>query len=526
MSYQIMIVVLSAPLSFLLTTFVALLQPGLRPQFVKRSLMLAALWGLPVSMLGAIAVVRHGLLESPLFGIAGLGFSVRLDPLTATMFVMIALLSVVIAKYCLNYLDGDDRQGVFLGRLAMTIASVEMLVLSGNLAILMIAWITTSLTLHKLLVFYPNRQRAVLAARKKFIVARIGDVCLFVAAGLLYFEYGTGNLEVLFTSVNSMREVGQMVFSVELSAVLIAIAAILKSAQFPTHGWLVEVMETPTPVSALLHAGILNAGPYLIVRMAYIIDGTLVAPYLLIGVGGITALFASTVLLTQPAVKVALGYSSAAHMGFMLVVCGLGVYPAAMLHLVAHSFYKAHAFLSSGSVIEAARASRVKLPSRLRNPGRVALTLLLAMFLYGVSAMVWGVDPVHDPALMAIGAFLVMGLAQLLAPALDSQGGLQGSLLASGLAVGVTTAFFSLEAGAHVILHEVLPHRQALGTGMVALTAVISISFAAVILFQIFEVNRSRSRLTRQLAIHLRNGFYANAIFDNLIGALRLSTHH
>ena len=486
--------------------------------------MFAALMGLPISCWGALQVVRDGLLQSPLLGDWGLGFSLRLDPLTATMFVMIALLSVVIVKFCLNYLDGDERQGVFLGRLAMTIASVEMLVLSGNLATLIVAWIATSLTLHQLLAFYPERRRAQLAARKKFIVARIGDACLLGAAALLYFQFGTGNLEVLFSSVQALRETGQVDYSLEAAAVLIAIAAILKSAQFPTHGWLVEVMETPTPVSALLHAGILNAGPYLIVRLASIVDGSLVAPYLLIGFGGVTALFASVVLLTQPSVKVALGYSSAAHMGFMLLVCGLGVYPAAMLHLVAHSFYKAHAFLSSGSVIETARAAKVKLPSRLRNPGRVAFSLVLAMAMYGLSASLWGVDPVHDPALLAIGAFLVMGLVQLLTPALDSQGGLQGSLLASGLAVAVTTAFFSLEAGAHAILHDVLPHRHALGTGVLILTAIISMAFAAVIFFQLFEFNKSRSRLTRQFAVHLRNGFYANAIFDNLIGALHLST--
>ena len=147
---------------------------------------------------------------------------------------------------------------------------------------------------------------------------------------------------------------------------------------------------------------------------------------MLIVAGGATALFASVVLLTQPSIKVVLGYSSVAHMGFMLMVCGLGVYPAALLHLVAHSFYKAHAFLSSGSVIDEVRAAKVPLPTRLGSLWRVAASLGLALVIYLPLAVVWGIDLGSDVVLLAIGAILVMGTTQLLAPSIDSTGTASG----------------------------------------------------------------------------------------------------
>ena len=135
------------------------------------------------------------------------------------------------------------------------------------------------------------------------------------------------------------------------AAALLAIAALLKSAQFPTHGWLTEVMETPTPVSALLHAGVVNAGGFLLIRFADVMLQAPVVLAVLVMVGGFTALFGSLVMLTQSAVKTSLAWSTVAQMGFMILQCGLALFPIALLHIVAHSLYKAHAFLASGSAI-------------------------------------------------------------------------------------------------------------------------------------------------------------------------------
>jgi len=524
------VVVLVAPTSFVFAALTALLRPGPRPRLVERATLGAAVLGVGVALIAAILTIQNGLLLSPTLGIGGLGLSIRLDPLSVTMLAMIALLAFFIVRFSRTYLAGDPRQGVFLGRLAATIAAVEVLVLAGNLGLLVLAWVATSLSLHQLLVFYPERPGAVIAARKKFIAARIGDIGLITAAALLYARFGTGDLEAIFAGLRETLatpgalSTGAMPGTMGAAALLIAVAALLKSAQFPTHGWLVEVMETPTPVSALLHAGILNAGPFLVARLAYVVDGAALAQTLLIAFGGCTALFASTVLLTQPAIKVALGYSSAAHMGFMLLVCGLGVYPAAILHLVAHSFYKAHAFLSSGSVIDEVRTARVALPPRLGRPIRVAASILIAVGVYTGFAILWGIDLTADAALLAIGAILVMGLAQIIAPALDSAGGLAGTLRASGLAVAVAIAFFTLETGAHALLHSVLPDPIPPAPGRLALIAVVLFAFGAAVLLQIVSPVLPESPRRHRWAVHLRNGFYANAWFDRAVGALRTSS--
>lgn len=250
--------------------------------------------GLAISVTSAVAVATNGTLVSPLFGSNGLGASLRLDPLSVLIFSMVSLLAVVIIRFSRTYLDGDEREGLFIGRLCWTIAAVEVLVLSGNFVLFFGAWVATSLSLHQLLIFYSERRGAVVAATKKFVAARIGDASLLGAGFLLYDRFATGDLGTLFTLAAS----AQADWRIELATVLIAVAALFKSAQFPTHGWSVEVMETPTPVSALLHAGILNAGPFLVMRFAYVMELGTLSAMLLVVVGGFTALFASVVLLT------------------------------------------------------------------------------------------------------------------------------------------------------------------------------------------------------------------------------------
>jgi NAD(P)H-quinone oxidoreductase subunit 5 len=335
------LLLLAAPAAMLIVSLAAIRQPGPRPALVERLSIGAAAFSLYVAATAIAPLINQGPMQSALLGWQSFGLSIRLDPLSVIMFTMIALLSFNIVHFSRSYMDGDSRQGVFLGRLSATIASVQLLALSGNLGILIIAWILTSLTLHGRLVFYRERRGAVVAARNKFIAARIGDAALIGAGVLLFQEFGTGDLEAIFTGLQVLPAGAGLPAAVEGAAVLIAIAAILKAAQFPTHSWLVEVMETPTPVSALLHAGIPNAGPFLAVRLSFLLEQATVAPLLLIAFGGVTALFASKALMAQHSIKVGLGYSSAAHMGFMLMVCGLGVYAAAILQLVADSFYKA-----------------------------------------------------------------------------------------------------------------------------------------------------------------------------------------
>lgn len=510
-----------SPTVFAATALMSWFQPGIRPAAVKRMSVASTAVGILVAAICGILVMNNDLLQTGLIGYYGLGLSLRLDALSVTMLGMIALLGFIIMKFSLNYLDGDPRQGIFLGRLAATIASVQLLVLSGNLVMLLISWILTSICLHRLLVFYNHRPGALVAARKKFILARLGDVCLLAAVVILYNLFGTGDLETIFTAIRDSQTLGNLP-GVEWAAILLVLVALLKSAQFPTHGWLIEVMETPTPVSALLHAGLLNAGPFLIIRMAYVIDASVYAPYVLMIIGGFTALFGSVVYLTQTSIKTALAYSSIAHMGFSLLVCGLGVYPAAMLHLVAHSFYKAHAFLSSGSIVDVIRGSKIFSPMRPHKPLRIAIGIVLALVVYSGFATLWGIDFEKQLPLMAIGAILVMGLSRLFVSAMDKAGSIALLMRAGLLALMVAAAFFSLEAGFHHLLSAQLPELSAPGLGEIILTGVILLSFGIAVFIQLLGPGLAKNPAYTAFAIHIRNGLYVNAWFDRVVSALRI----
>lgn len=512
------LIVLISPAIFVAVAVISWFQPGLRPKLVSKMSAVATAVGIAVAAFSAVLVSKYELLESALLGTKGFGLSIRLDSVSVLMLCLIALLSFIIIKFTRNYLDGDQKQGTFLGRMAATIASVQLLVLAGNLGLLFFAWILTSLSLHRLLVFYRSRSGALIAAKKKFILARLGDVCILFAIILLYSQYNTGNLEVIFSSLKNGRIAGNNFMSIEAPALFLALAALLKSAQFPTHGWLIEVMETPTPVSALLHAGLLNAGPFLIIRMAYVMDGSSIAPVLLVLIGGFTAFFGSVVYLTQTSVKTALGYSSIAHMGFSLMVCGLGVYPAAMLHLVAHSFYKAHAFLSSGSVIDSLRSSRIRTSLKKSSFFKTILGVVISLAVYAAFLSVWNIDWDRDISLLFIGAVIVMGLSRIFSAALEAKTNSKLLTYAVFMGLVVTAAFFILESGTARILSEQLPELTNPGFGKLAAITVIMISFAIVVSIQMFSGQIKNGY--NGMAIHFRNGFYANAIFDRLIGSL------
>lgn len=193
----ISLIALLSPLVFVAAAFASWFQPGFKPKEIISICKASTIFSLVIVVFIGISVFQHSLIQSKLIGVADLGFSIRLDSLSIIMLAMISLLGFIIVKYSVNYLDGDQRQGAFMGRLAATIAAVQLLVISGNLGILLMSWILTSISLHRLLLFYSDRPGAQLAARKKFILARLGDACLLVAIILLYDQFGSGNLDYL-----------------------------------------------------------------------------------------------------------------------------------------------------------------------------------------------------------------------------------------------------------------------------------------------------------------------------------------
>jgi NAD(P)H-quinone oxidoreductase subunit 5 len=302
-----------------------------------------------------------------------------------------------------------------------------------------------------------------------------------------------------------------------LIALLLAVAALLKSAQFPAHGWLLEVMETPTPVSALLHAGIINAGGFLILRFGEVMVQSVPALELLAVVGALTALFGSVVMLTQTSVKVALAHSTIAQMGFMLLQCGLGAFSAALLHIVAHSLYKAHAFLSSGSVIDLARASWSPSPGGQPHPARLILGTGAVLAVTLVAATLLGASPVERPGVFALGAIMLLGLAHLIAQAIDERpnGYVIGrTLLTAGL---VAVAYFALQRGAELLTAGSLPPTQALrGTIDLAIVLIVVLAFAALTVFQSQLARHAAEARWQALYVHLANGLYVNTVANRL----------
>ncbi len=482
----------------------------------------ATLGTLLMALLTAVGVGWWGAATSPLVGLQGLGLALRLDALSATLFVLVAFIGAIVAQYSRHYLDGDARQGAFMGDLCLTLAAVTGLVLAGNLLQLVLAWIATSLALHRLLVFYGDRPRAVVAAGKKYWVARLSDVCLAVAAGLIYSAFDTAAIgDLLHLARTTGTPLGHE-GTLAAATVLLVLAALLKSAQFPTHGWLTEVMETPTPVSALLHAGIVNAGGFLVLRLADVMVLHMASLHLLALIGGFTALFGSVVMLTQTSIKVSLAYSTVAQMGFMLLQCGLGAFSAAALHIVAHSLYKAHGFLSSGSVIELKRAAWV--PQASRNgitPGRALVALALAVGVFVGTGVALGASVATKPAIVALGAILVMGLGYFLTQALTGRPSPYVLGRTLGAAGGIAVVYFTLQSAAQALFAEALPPVVDLDTPGILIVALSVVSFAALTGLQIIAPHRTGSRLWQRAYVVLAQGLYANVLFDRLVGALR-----
>lgn len=509
---------LLAPLLLLAAAATGLVSPTARPNRTLGVSRAATLAVLALALCAAAWTAVQGSMTAPLIGSHGIGFSVRLDVVSCSMFALVAFVGVIVVQYSRNYLDGDPRQACFVGGLCLTLAAVMLLVLAGNLAQLLAAWIATSLTLHRLLMFYRERRGAQIAARKKFVTARLGDLCLIGAVLLLAFTWGTTDIAMLLDHARALQP-GIAPTTIRFAALLIGCAALLKSAQFPSHGWLPEVMETPTPVSALLHAGIINAGGFLVIRFADVMLLSAPSLHLIAIVGGFTALFGGVVMLTQTSVKASLAWSTVAQMGFMLLQCGLGAFSIALLHLVAHSLYKAHAFLSSGSVLELATMPAGKNASTAPRVMPVLASLTLALGMFALIGGVLGTFTHEAPAVLTLGAILIMGISLLLAPSLQ---GLRNralvlrTLIASG---GATLAYFILQGGAAWITASILPPIPTPTPFGLAIMVLAIVSFAAVTVLQSLAPCSMHRPAWRAARVHLANGLYVNAWFNRLVGA-------
>lgn len=514
---------LLAPLLLFTGGAVGFLNSGRRPRLALRLAQGSAVAAAAVAALSATWWASFESASSYLNGVSGLGWWVRLDAVSVVMLLLVSFIGWVVLRFSATYLDGEGRQGVFIGWLCLTLAAVMLLVLAGNLVQLVISWIATSLFLHRLLLFYPERIAAQRAARKKFVTARLGDVALIGAAILLARDYGTTDIATIAGAARQGLGGGLAV----MAAGLLALAAVLKSAQFPTHGWLTEVMETPTPVSALLHAGVINAGGFLLIRFA---DVLLLAPgvlAVLVMIGGFTALFGGLVMLTQSAVKTSLAWSTVAQMGFMILECGLGLFPLALLHIVAHSLYKAHSFLACGGAVE--RIAEIRRPGPIAIPksDAVARAFALALAIYVLVGVAFGIQH-KSPQAIALGAILIFGVAYLLAQGLADEAPTALTVRTAVYSAATSVSYFALQAAAVWVTAGALPAAPAAGALEWALIVLAVISFGLVAIVQAMFPLWAHHPAAAGLRVHLSNGFYANAVFDRLLAgwSVRPSSDH
>ena len=311
----------------------------------RRTILRAVSSGIGLSLL-LVTIAFFGMPKQNMSGL------LHLNGVNLTVLFLVSFMTIVLIRFSERYIQAEAKAHEFWRWLLLSLASVSVVILSNHLLLFWLGWVAISLCFHRLLLFYPDRPRAVLAAHKKFILARLAELCLLAAVLLLYAHHGSFHLDFIVNYYLSLAAGTELSFTEKLAAFLIAQTALIKCAQLPLHGWLIQVVEAPTPISALLHAGIINLGGFLLISFAPLMVLAPVAQWTLIIVAGISTLISALVMMTRISIKVRLAWSTCAQMGLMLIECALGLYELALLHLLTHSLYKAYAFLSTGEAVQ------------------------------------------------------------------------------------------------------------------------------------------------------------------------------
>ncbi|GAA0778419.1 oxidoreductase [Roseibium denhamense] len=507
------------PLVLLAAAAFAWRQPGQRPEGVPKIAEYAALAALFCAFAGVIQYGFAGPAKLSIFSGPAV-LVLQANAVTVALGLLVAFIGWVVTRYSRTYLDGEAQEGRFHALMLATLAAVLLFVQSGSFVLLIVSSALVGLGLKRLLLFYNGRPEARRAATKFALVWHSADAVLAVAAVLLFASYGTGDFSSIMTAA---AETGLTVVP-SLAIALIIVSAVLKTAAFPLHGWLTEVMEAPTPVSALLHAGIINSGGVLLIALSGFVQLSPGAMAALVMIGGFTAIFGAAVMLTQSAVKTSLAWSTVSQMGFLLLQCGLGLWALALLHIVAHSLYKAHAFLSSGGAVQAVAGLRRPGPIAVPSVAAVLRSFALALVLYAVIATLFTVviGPKTAQAL-ALGTILIFGVAYLVAQGLADLAPADLTKRTALASLGAAFAYFSFQALAHGIWGASLPAAPVPGPLEWALIVLAVASFGLVAFAQALFPLWAHHPSTAGLRVHLANGFYLNALLDRAIGGFRIA---
>ncbi|HEX6221787.1 MAG TPA: NADH-quinone oxidoreductase subunit L [Acidimicrobiia bacterium] len=280
----------------------------------------------------------------------GANLEILWDPLSALMTLIVAGVGFLIHIFAIGYMHGDERFHRFFTYLNLFAASMLTLVLAGNYAMLFLGWELVGLCSYLLIGFWYTRAAPPPAAKKAFIVNRIGDFGFMVGLMIVFTAFGTLSYSGIFERAGDVLTTG-LATAIGL---LFLLGAAGKSAQIPLYVWLPDAMEGPTPVSALIHAAtMVTAGVYLIARSAAVYELSIAAQVTVATIGALTAIWAASIALAQRDIKKVLAYSTVSQLGYMFIAVGATAYVAGIFHLMTHAFFKALLFLGAGSVIHA-----------------------------------------------------------------------------------------------------------------------------------------------------------------------------
>ena len=323
-----------------------------------------AVWAVVAAWLVAMVVAFGALTHSLGFGATGAGITLWnwipatgfhadmgffVDSLTACLLIVVTTIGMLVHIYSIGYMAHDPGKWRFFAYLNLFMFSMLVLVLADNFLLVFGGWELVGLSSYLLIGFWYPRRSAALAAKKAFLVNRVGDMGFALGIMAIWTQLGTLNMQAVFARIADVPHGWQIAI-----ALLLFCGAVGKSAQFPLHVWLPDAMEGPTPVSALIHAAtMVNAGVYLVARCNPLFGHAPEVMVIVAAIGIFTAILAATIAMTQTDIKRVLAYSTLSQLGYMFASLGVGAWTAAIFHLMSHGFFKGLLFLGSGSVIHA-----------------------------------------------------------------------------------------------------------------------------------------------------------------------------
>ena len=446
---------------------------------------------------------------------------ITIDRLSTVMALLVAGVGAAAYGFSLRYLDGEPGQNSFLRWLFLTVVMAYLLMFSTNLLLFFAAWFCTSMGLHRLLTFYQDRAEAQRPARKKFLISRLGDLFLLVAIFLIWVHWGTLDLLTFLANVNTPVTWS---WAPTVVALLVVNAALAKSAQFPFHSWLPETMEAPTPVSALMHAGIINAGGVLLLRFAPLLATVPVALFLLVLVGTLTVVLGMLTMWAQTNVKRALAWSTVSQMGFMMIQIGLAVFPAAILHIVGHGFYKAWSFFRTGDLPDTVTLPPHDSPQRAFGYG--LLGVAVAVPALALAALSTGFNPFHSPGELALTVLVALGIGQgwlifFRTPVVTADAALARNLYAGLTTFALALLAFLFYKGATLFFAPVVGPAPVLNGPLAWAAALLPVlAFVLLAVVQILQPIWRRTPGGRAFAVHALHGFYFGILADRLVATI------